>query len=70
MIFDYAGDRFYTVLIHEYRDGLVVRETCYCSVRSAGLAGSVGRPSNELRGDYSLRRSIFSGRRMIICFSP
>ena len=24
MIFDYAGDRFYTVLIHEYRDGLVV----------------------------------------------
>jgi hypothetical protein len=29
MIFDYAGDRYYTVLIHEYRDGLVVRETCY-----------------------------------------
>ena len=29
MIFDYDGDRFYTVLIHEYRDGLVVRETCY-----------------------------------------
>jgi len=29
MIFDYAGDRFHTVLIHEYRDGLVVRETSY-----------------------------------------
>jgi hypothetical protein len=29
MIFDYAGDRYYTVLIHEYREGLVVRETCY-----------------------------------------
>jgi hypothetical protein len=29
MIFDYDGDRFYTVLIHEYRDGLIVRETCY-----------------------------------------
>jgi SnoaL-like domain len=29
MIFDYHGDRFYTVLIHEYRDGLVARETCY-----------------------------------------
>jgi hypothetical protein len=29
MIFDYAGDRYYTVLIHQYRDGLVVRETCY-----------------------------------------
>jgi hypothetical protein len=29
MIFDYDGDRFYTVLIHEYRDGLVARETCY-----------------------------------------
>ena len=29
MIFDYDGDRFYTVLIHEYCDGLVVRETCY-----------------------------------------
>jgi hypothetical protein len=29
MIFDYDRDRFYTVLIHEYRDGLVVRETCY-----------------------------------------
>jgi hypothetical protein len=29
MIFNYDGDRFYVVLIHEYRDGLVVRETCY-----------------------------------------
>jgi hypothetical protein len=29
MVFDYDGDRFYTVLIHEYRDDLVVRETCY-----------------------------------------
>jgi hypothetical protein len=29
MLFDYDGDRFYTVLIHEYRHGLVVRETCY-----------------------------------------
>jgi len=29
MVLDYAGDRFYAVLIHEYRDGLVVRETCY-----------------------------------------
>jgi SnoaL-like domain len=29
MVFDYDGDRYYTVLIHEYRDGLVVRETCY-----------------------------------------
>jgi hypothetical protein len=29
MIFDYDGDRFYTILIHEYRDGLVARETCY-----------------------------------------
>jgi hypothetical protein len=29
MIFDYDGDRYYTVLIHEYRDGRVVRETCY-----------------------------------------
>lgn len=29
MIFDYDGARYYTVLIHEYRDGLVARETCY-----------------------------------------
>jgi hypothetical protein len=29
MLFDYDGDRFHTVLIHEYRDGLVARETCY-----------------------------------------
>jgi hypothetical protein len=29
MIFDYDGARYYTVLIHEYRDGRVVRETCY-----------------------------------------
>jgi hypothetical protein len=29
MIFDYAGDQYYTVLIHEYSDGLIVRETCY-----------------------------------------
>ena len=29
MIFDHAGDRFYTVLIHEYRDRRVVHETSY-----------------------------------------
>ncbi|MGH3340962.1 MAG: nuclear transport factor 2 family protein, partial [Propionibacteriaceae bacterium] len=29
MVLDYDGDPFYSVLIHEYRDGLVVRETCY-----------------------------------------
>jgi hypothetical protein len=29
MVFDYDGDRFHTMLIHEYRDELVVRETCY-----------------------------------------
>jgi hypothetical protein len=29
MIFDYDGDRYHTVLIHEYRDGRVIRETCY-----------------------------------------
>lgn len=29
MVFDYDADRFHTVLIHEYRDGLVARETCY-----------------------------------------
>jgi hypothetical protein len=29
MIFDYDGARYYTVLIHEYRNGLVARETCY-----------------------------------------
>lgn len=29
MVFDYAGDRFDVVLIHEWRDGLVVSETCY-----------------------------------------
>ena len=29
MIFDYDGARYYTVLIHQYRNGLVERETCY-----------------------------------------
>jgi hypothetical protein len=29
MIFDYDGTLYYTVLIHEYRNGLVARETCY-----------------------------------------
>jgi ketosteroid isomerase-like protein len=29
MLFDYGRDRFHTILIHQYRDGLVVRETCY-----------------------------------------
>jgi hypothetical protein len=29
MIFNYDGARYYTVLIHEYRNGLVARETCY-----------------------------------------
>jgi hypothetical protein len=29
MVFDYDGDKFYTIVIHEYRDGRVVRETAY-----------------------------------------
>jgi hypothetical protein len=29
MLFDYDGDRYYTILIHEYHDGQVVRETTY-----------------------------------------
>ena len=29
MVFDYDGDRFNVVLIHEWRDGLVVSETSY-----------------------------------------
>ena len=29
MVFDYDGDLFYTVVIHEYKDGLVARETAY-----------------------------------------
>jgi hypothetical protein len=29
MIFDYDGDRFHVIVFHQYRDGLVVRETAY-----------------------------------------
>jgi hypothetical protein len=29
MDFDYDGDRFHTILIHQYRDGLVESETAY-----------------------------------------
>jgi hypothetical protein len=29
LLFDYAGDRFHVIVIHQYRDGLVVRETAY-----------------------------------------
>jgi hypothetical protein len=29
MLFDYDGDRYHTILIHEYHDGRVVRETTY-----------------------------------------
>jgi hypothetical protein len=29
MLFDYDGDRYYTIVVHEYRDGLVVHETAY-----------------------------------------
>jgi hypothetical protein len=29
MVFDYDGELFYTVVIHEYQDGLVARETAY-----------------------------------------
>lgn len=29
MVFDYDGDRFHTVLVHQWRDGLVVSETAY-----------------------------------------
>ena len=29
MGFDYDGDRFHVVVIHQWRDGLVVRETAY-----------------------------------------
>jgi hypothetical protein len=57
MIFDYDGDRYCTVLIHEYRDGLVVRETCYFggAVRGARVAGSVGGASTECRGGELIR---------------
>ena len=29
MVFDYDGDRFHVIIFHQYRDGLVVRETSY-----------------------------------------
>lgn len=29
MVFDYDGDRFHTILVHQWRDGLVVSETAY-----------------------------------------
>jgi hypothetical protein len=29
MVFDYDGDRFHVIVIHQWRDGLVVRETSY-----------------------------------------
>jgi len=27
MLFDYNGDRYNTIVVHEYRDGLVAHET-------------------------------------------
>jgi hypothetical protein len=29
MVFDYDGDRFHVIILHQYRNGLVVRETSY-----------------------------------------
>lgn len=29
MLFDYDGDRYNTIVVHEYRDGRVVHETAY-----------------------------------------
>jgi len=29
MVFDYDGDQFHVILLHQYRNGLVVRETSY-----------------------------------------
>src|SRR5215467_4340288 len=29
MVFDYDGDRFHVIVFHQYRDGLVARETAY-----------------------------------------
>jgi hypothetical protein len=29
MVFDYDGDRFHVIVIHQYREGLVARETAY-----------------------------------------
>jgi hypothetical protein len=29
MLFDYDGDRYNTIVVHEHRDGLVVHETAY-----------------------------------------
>jgi hypothetical protein len=29
MVFDYDGDRFHVIVIHQYREGLVVSETSY-----------------------------------------
>lgn len=29
MAFDYDGDRFHVIILHQYRNGLVIRETSY-----------------------------------------
>ena len=43
MLFDYNGDRYNTIVVHEYRDGLVVHETAYYGARSS-------RPPGEPNG--------------------
>jgi hypothetical protein len=39
MVFDYDGDRFYVVVIHQWRDRLVVSETSYYAAPSRRLSG-------------------------------
>jgi len=65
MISDYAGDRYYTGLIHEYRDGLVVRETCYYGApfeAPAWRAQWVERtPSSAVTTAFDVQSSVAEG---------
>ena len=51
MLFDYDGDRYNTIVVHEYRDGLVVHNT------ESHLKHLPGEPSgsNQLQAGFLLR---------------
>jgi hypothetical protein len=63
MLFDYDGDRYNTIVVHEHRDGLVVHETAYygAPVRGTCLASQVGRINSNL-GDELTATSIPASR--------
>jgi len=58
MLFDYDGDRFHVVVIHQWRGGLVERETSYYAApfQAPAWRGEVGRAGSKFPLDLTTDR--------------